>query len=1178
MAESGAPFAHLHVHTEYSMLDGAARLKDLFAEVENQGMTHVAMTDHGNMYGAAEFHRQAKEAGITPVIGIEAYVAPEARSNTNRILWGQPHQKKDDISASGAYLHKTIWAQNKQGLHNLFKLSSRSYAEGWLVKWPRMDKEILAEHSAGLMASTGCPSGELQTRLRLGQFDEALKAAADWRDIFGKENYFLELMEHNLDIERRVRDGLLEIGRKLGIPPVVTNDSHYTRESDAESHDLLLCIQTGKTLADTDRFRLEGGGYYIKSAAEMYRLNSSDIWQEGCRNSQLLIADRVDASGMFEFINLMPRFPIPEGYASEEELFRAEVWKGMDRRYPDGYDDQRRKQAEYEIQVICQMGFPAYFLVVADFIMWAKNNGVAVGPGRGSAAGSIVSYAMGITDLDPIDHGLIFERFLNPERVSMPDIDIDFDERGRADVIRYVTQKWGSDRVAQIVTYGTIKAKAAIKDACRVLGFPYALGDRITKTYPPAVLGKDMPLSGVFDEAHPRYKEATEIRALYEAEAEVKQVVDKARGIEGLIRQPGVHAAGVIMSAEPLTDHIPVWTRHADGAVITQFDYPTCEGLGLLKMDFLGLRNLTIMADAVALIKSNRGTEIDLLRLPLDDKPTYDLLGRGDTLGVFQFDGGPMRSLLRLMKPDNFEDISAVGALYRPGPMGVNSHTNYALRKNGQQEITPIHPELAEPLEEILGQTYGLIVYQEQVMSIAQKVAGYSLGKADLLRRAMGKKKKSVLDAEYVGFEAGMTANGFSAAAVKTLWDILVPFADYAFNKAHSAAYGLISYWTAYLKANYPAEYMAGLLTSVGDDKDKAAVYLADCRKLGITVLPPDVNESGLNFASVGEDIRYGLGAVRNVGANVVASLIASRTDKGKFIDFSDYLNKIDIGPCNKKVTESLIKAGAFDSLSHPRKGLFLVHTDAVESVLGTKKAEAMGQFDLFGGADTATDAVFTIKVPDEEWDDKHKLALEREMLGLYVSGHPLNGVAHLLTAQVDTQIPAILDGDIPNDAQVRVGGILTGVNRRVNKSGMPWASAQLEDLTGGIEVLFFPQTYSVYGGEITDDAVVLVKAKVAARDDRIALIAHELVVPDFSSAQMDRPLAVSLPTRQCTVDKVTALKQVLARHPGTSQVHLRLISGERITTLELAASLRVTPSSALMGDLKALLGPGCLG
>ena len=493
MAGSVEPFAHLHVHTEYSMLDGAARLKDLMAEVKSQGMTHVAITDHGNVFGAAEFHRQAKDAGVTPVIGIEAYVAPESRANPNRILWGQPHQKKDDVSAAGAYLHKTIWAKDNAGLHNLFRLSSRSYAEGWLVKWPRMDKELIAAHSAGLMASTGCPSGELQTRLRLGQFDEALTAAAEWQDIFGKENYFLELMDHGLDIERRVRDGLNEIGRKLGIPPVVTNDSHYTREPDAQAQDMLLCIQTGKTLADADRFRFDGTGYFIKPAADMYRLDSSDLWQEGCRNSQLLIADRVDTTGMFEFRNLMPRFPIPDGFESEDELFRAEVWKGMDRRYPDGYDEERRQQAEYEIQIICQMGFPAYFLVVADFIMWAKNNGIAVGPGRGSAAGSIVAYAMGITDLDPLVHGLIFERFLNPERVSMPDIDIDFDERGRADVIRYVTQKWGSDRVAQIVTYGTIKAKAAIKDACRVLGFPYALGDRITKTYPPAVLGKDMP-------------------------------------------------------------------------------------------------------------------------------------------------------------------------------------------------------------------------------------------------------------------------------------------------------------------------------------------------------------------------------------------------------------------------------------------------------------------------------------------------------------------------------------------------------------------------------------------------------------------------------------------------------------------------------------------------------------
>src|SRR6202522_518575 len=509
------PYAHLHVHTEYSMLDGAARLKELFKEVKNHGMTHVAMTDHGNMFGAAEFFKQAKDNGITPVIGIEAYVAPESRRNTNRILWGQPHQKRDDVSASGSYLHKTIRARNNQGLHNLFKLTSRSYAEGWMTKYARMDKEILAEHAAGLMASTGCPSGELQTRLRLGQTDDALQSAAEYQDIFGKENYFLELMDHGLDIETRVRDGLIEIGRKLAIPPVVTNDSHYTREPDAQAQDMLLCIQTGKTLADTDRFRFDGTGYFIKPATDMYRVASSDLWKEGCRNSQLLIADRVDTTGMFEYRNLMPRFPIPDGFESEDELFRAEVWKGMDRRYPDGYDDERRSQAEYEIQMICQMGFPAYFLVVADFIMWAKNNGIAVGPGRGSAAGSIVAYAMGITDLDPLVHGLIFERFLNPERVSMPDIDIDFDERGRADVIRYVTQRWGSDRVAQIITYGTIKAKAAIKDSCRVLGHPYALGDRITKAFPPTVMGKDIPLSAIFDEGNSRYKEASELRSLY---------------------------------------------------------------------------------------------------------------------------------------------------------------------------------------------------------------------------------------------------------------------------------------------------------------------------------------------------------------------------------------------------------------------------------------------------------------------------------------------------------------------------------------------------------------------------------------------------------------------------------------------------------------------------------------
>jgi DNA polymerase-3 subunit alpha len=1177
------PFAHLHVHTEYSMLDGAARLKDLFAEVKKQGMTHVAMTDHGNMYGAAEFHRQAKEAGITPVIGIEAYVAPESRSNTNRILWGQPHQKKDDVSAGGAYLHKTIWARNKQGLHNLFKLSSRSFAEGWLVKWPRMDKEILSAHADGLMATTGCPSGELQTRLRLGQVNEALKSAADWQDIFGKENYFLELMEHGLEIERRVRDGLIEIGKKLAIPPVVTNDSHYTREQDAQAQDMLLCIQTGKTLADADRFRFDGTGYYIKPAAEMYTLDRSDVWQEGCRNSQLLIADRVDASGMFEFINLMPRFPIPEGFESEDELFRAEVWKGMDRRYPDGYDEVRRKQAEYEIGIICQMGFPAYFLVVADFIMWAKNNGVAVGPGRGSAAGSIVAYAMGITDLDPLTHGLIFERFLNPERVSMPDIDIDFDERGRADVIRYVTQKWGSDRVAQIITYGTIKAKAAIKDSSRVLGHPYALGDRITKAFPPAVMGKDIPLSGIFDESHPRHKEAGELRSLYEAEAEIKQVIDTARGIEGLIRQPGVHAAGVIMSAEPLTDHIPVWTRHSDGAVITQFDYPTCEGLGLLKMDFLGLRNLTIMADAVAAIEKNRDIKIDLLSLSLDDKATYELLGRGDTLGVFQFDGGPMRSLLRMMKPDNFEDISAVGALYRPGPMGVNSHTNYALRKNKLQEITPIHPELEEPLREVLEPTYGLIVYQEQVQKAAQILAGYTLGQADLLRRAMGKKKKEILDKEFVPFQQGCRERGYSDKAIQAVWDVLVPFAGYAFNKAHSAAYGLVSYWTAYLKANYPAEYMAALLTSVGDDKDKSALYLSESRRMHIKVLPPDVNESVATFAAVGEDVRFGLAAIRNVGINVVEAIIAARKSKGSFTSFADFLRKVPLVVCNKRVIESLVKGGAFDSFGDARKGLVLVHEQAVDAVIDIKRNEAIGQDSLFGG-DAEAEAVFDVPVPEGEWDKATLLNFEREMLGLYVSDHPLFGVEHIISRESDCSLADLTAddaerprGDGRNDAQiVKVGGILSGVQRKVTKQGNQWAAATLEDLAGAIEVLFFPQTYQLYATSIAEDAVVVVKGKVDRRDDAPKLIAMDLTIPDLSVDESG-PFVVSMPVARCVPPVVERLREVLVTHPGTTEVHLKLRGNQRTTVVRLDDKLRVATSPALIGDLKQLLGPACV-
>src|SRR4051794_25803953 len=921
-------FVHLHVHTEYSMLDGAARLGEMFARTAELGMDAIAMTDHGNVFGAYDFYAKARAAGVKPIIGMEAYLTPNtSRFDRKRVRWGDGGQ--DDVSGSGAYTHMTLLAESTEGMHNLFRLSSRSSLEGFFYK-PRADRELLAEHAAGLIGTTGCPSGEVQTWLRIGDYDKARAAAGEFQDIFGRDSFFLELMDHGLPIETRVRDGLLRLSADLGIPPVATNDSHYTNAADASAHEHLLCVSSGSTMADPKRFKFDGDSYYIKSPAEMRELwGDRNGLPEACDNT-LLIAERCEVE-FDESANYMPRFPVPEG-ETEDSWFVKEVDKGLRYRYPEGIPDPVRKQADFEIGVITQMGFPGYFLVVADFINWAKNNGIRVGPGRGSGAGSMAAYAMRITDLDPLQHGLIFERFLTPDRVSMPDFDVDFDERRRGEVIRYVTDKYGEDRVAQIATYGTINAKQALKDSARLPGMPFAMGEKLTKAMPPAIMGKDISLTGIFDPADKRYNEAEELRQIHAADPEAQRVVELAKGIEGLKRQWGVHAAGVIMSSDPLIDIIPIMRRPQDGAVITQFDYPTSEGLGLIKMDFLGLRNLTILDDALENIVMNGKEPVVLEALALDDRATYELLGRGDTLGVFQLDGGGMRSLLRLMRPDNFEDISAVGALYRPGPMGANSHTNYALRKTGAQAVTPIHPELEEPLAEILGTTYGLIVYQEQVMAIAQRVAGYSLGQADILRRAMGKKKKSELDKQFEGFSGGMIERGFSMAAVQTLWDILLPFSDYAFNKAHSAAYGVISYWTAYLKANYPTEYMAALLTSVRDDKDKSALYLGEARHMGITVLPPDVNSSSANFTAVGKDIRFGLTAVRNVGANVVDAIVRAREEKGAFTSFTDFLDKVPAVVCNKRTIESLIKAGALGSLGHPRPALPVGHRQGGDS------------------------------------------------------------------------------------------------------------------------------------------------------------------------------------------------------------------------------------------------------
>ncbi|WP_435581703.1 DNA polymerase III subunit alpha [Amycolatopsis thermoflava] len=1159
-------FVHLHVHTEYSMLDGAAKIAPLFAEASRLGMPAVGMTDHGNMYGADEFYQQARKAELKPIIGIEAYIAPESRFTKRPVFWGQ--DQGGDVSGGGAYTHMTMLAENATGLRNLFKLSSLASIQGYYRK-PRMDRELIAENAAGIIATTGCPSGEVQTRLRLGQKQEAIQAASDYKDVFGADNFFLELMDHGLPIERSVREGLLEIGKLLDLKPLATNDSHYVTKDQADSHSALLCVQSGKTLNDPNRFKFDGDGYYLKSAAEMREYWDTEV--PGAADSTLLIAERVQSyEDVYTHKDRMPVFEVPEGH-DEASWLRAEVRAGLERRLPDGVPQKYSDRADYELDVIIQKGFPGYFLITADLMAHARRSGIRVGPGRGSAAGSLVAYALGITNLDPLEHGLLFERFLNPERVSMPDIDMDFDDRHRGEMIRYATEKYGADRIAQVITFGTIKTKAAIKDAARVhFGQAgYAIADRISKALPPPVAAKDIPLSGIVDPQHERYGEAAEVRTLIETDEEVSTIFNTARGLEGLIRNAGVHACAVIMSSEPLMDAIPLWQRD-DGSIITGWDYPSCEAIGLLKMDFLGLRNLTVIGDAIDNIKANRGIDIDLDTLHTDDAATFELLARGDSLGVFQLDGGAMRDLLRRMRPTGFEDIVAVNALYRPGPMAMNTHNNYADRKNGRQPVEPIHPELAEPLRDILAETHGLVVYQEQIMQIAQKVAGYSMGRADVLRRAMGKKKKDVLEKEFEGFHAGMRANGFSSEAVQALWDTILPFAGYALHKSHAAGYALVGYWTAYLKANYTAEYMAALLTSVGDNKDKSAVYLSECRRLGIKVLPPDVNESGQRFAAVGDDIRFGMGAVRNVGANVVESIIKTRQEKGKYSSFTDFLDKSELVACNKRVIESLIKAGAFDSLGATRLSLSQVHEDAVDAVVPLKRQEAMGQFDLFGAQPAPSSSPLAhLKFGDEEWPRKQLLAYEREMLGLYVSAHPLDGAERILRKHAPRPIAAILDNP-PKEGELVISGLITSLERRVNKKGEPWAICTVEDMDASLEVLFFPKSYALFQADLIEDNAVLVKGRVNWREDKMSVFGGGLAPLDLSELG-EAPLVLRARPEKLTLPVVLELKQTLLAHRGDTPVHVKLMGRREQTFALYDYPVEVTPM--LLGELKTIPG-----
>lgn len=1207
-------FVHLHVHADGSALDGLANVKDLVKAAGELGMQSIAITDHGSMSATYDLYKATKGTNVRPIYGIEAYLAPAVpRTHKEPVRWNEGGD--DDVSGAGAYTHMTLIAETNEGLHNLFRMSSEAYLTGFYRK-PRIDEDLLRQYHHGIIATTGCPSGEVQTWLRIGNYENAKAAAKKFADIFGEGNFFVELMDHGLDIEKRVIGDLIKIAKELNLPTVATNDLHYVHKHDATTHDALLCVGSGSKIADEQRFRFDAQDFYLKTAEEM-RAIWDPIAPDACDNT-VKIAERCVAN-FEDGHDLMPQFPVPEG-ETEATWLAKEVQRGLETRYPEGIPEDRIKQAEYEVGVINQMGFPGYFLVTADFINWAKENGIRVGPGRGSAAGSTVAYAMGITDIDPMKHGLMFERFLNPERVSMPDIDVDFDDRKRGQVIEYVIQKYGEDKVANITTFMTVKAKAAIKDASRVLGMPYMFGDQLTKVYPLPIVGRDLSLEDAYDPSNERYDEAAEFRALAESTPEFKQIVELARGLEGVRRGHGMHAAGVIMSRRPLVETVPLMRRDANSPVMTQFEYPTCEYLGLLKMDFLGLSNLGTLDEALRLIRLNRGVEVDLDKIgrDLNDQNTFDMVARGETLGVFQLDSPPMRSLLKLMVPDSFEDISAVLALYRPGPMGAGAHIEYADRKNKRRPITPIHPELAEPLKEILGDTYGVIVYQEQVMAIAQKLGGYSLGQADLLRRAMGKKSAEILAKEFVPFHDGMIANGYSEESIRTLWEILVPFSDYAFNRAHTAGYGLVSYWTAYLKANFPAEYMAALLTTNADNKDKLALYLGECRRMGIKVLSPDVNESEMNYTAVGEDIRVGLIGVKNVGENAIADWLQIRSTRGKATSFGDYMENANATITTKKAVESLIKAGAFDSFGHTRASLMFIYEDAVDKVRKLKKkaekdaAKGGAELSLFSDEDMPGLGLH-IDIPDlPEWEKNEKLALERDMLGLYVSDHPLGELAGAIDVLSSISIADLRDMENPPSENIKVAGLVVSVDRKVTKkTGEPWAIVNIEDLDSSMSVYVFPRTYAEAQDMLKKDAVLQFSGRAEKRDDGSTTFAvRDVIQPDLKAAQRKAvrqaeriangeepaparvkvveptvsaghaddgntdPVIVTVDENMLTAQRLTQFKQVLEDYPGQRPIHMKVVLSDGTEkTLALGAEYKVVGTSAFASEVRALFG-----
>ena len=1157
-------FVHLHAHTEYSMLDGAAKIKDYLKKVSELNQPAAAITDHGNLYGALEFYNEATKIGVKPIIGYEAYVTPNSR-------FERPERDKNKR------YHLTLLAENNEGYQNLVELVSKAYLEGYYYK-PRIDYELLEEYSNGLIALSGCLGGEIAQFLApdgskeegnndaIRSYENALLVAKKYQQIFGKENFFIELHNHGISQQIEILPDLVKISKEIGAPLVATNDSHYVEQENSSAHDALLCVQTNATLDDESRFKFEGSGYYIKSSQEMRDLFPEDMYLDACDNT-VKIADRVDYS--FEFDKTyLPDFPISQDQ-STEELLKSKVIEGAKERYKN-IDDEVMSRINYELDVINTMGFASYFLIVGDLIEFAKKNNIRTGAGRGSAAGSIVSYCLGITGIDPIKYGLIFERFLNKGRKSLPDIDMDFDERFRTDVINYAIEKYGQDKVAHIVTFATIKAKQAIRDAARVLGLPFSSGDKVAKLMPPMILGNTATISECLelDEDNTSgyskefYSASEELRKEYGSDNEVKKIIDIALGLEGLRRQDGIHAAAIVISPETITNYLPIQRKGENAEIVTQYEMHTVEQLGLLKMDFLGLRNLSILDRTIELIGD---PQFDIDNVSLDDAKTYKLFSEGRMTGVFQLESRVAQTVSKNLNPKRFEDIVALVALIRPGPLGAGMHNEFADRANSRREIEYLHNDL----EPILSETYGIILYQEQVMQIAEKIAGFNLQEADNLRVAMGKKIPKVMEEQRIKFTEGATNNGYSEQFSIELFDQIAYFAGYGFNKSHSVPYALLAYQTAYLKANYPAEYLAACLTAVKRDKDRTAIFLSEARELGVSVKTPNINVSFEDFTVRENEILFGLSAVRNVGDITAQKIVQERNVNGDFTSIEDFLSRIDSRALNKRGVEALIQGGGLDIFGYTRYGMFDSAVDLIEEARRNKSSLKSIQSSLFEIEDSTNKL---IQISNKEWPKKEFLEREREMLGFFVSEDPLEGYGRVLRAESSHTIIELQDIDEDEEITVTISGLVSNVQKRVSRRGNPWIQFDLQDVTGSLGVLLFNKLVEKYNNLFDGEIYLKITGTyIGGSENSIRARDIELVEPSKLLEDIDTsPLRISVNETKLEKNNLILLKELLSKYPGQSIVELEVDSNGVIKLLELK-DIKVRKTIQLKNEITTL-------